>query len=123
MVEVDIDEMNAEEVYMDNSNVDLRLKLEMIEILQVLLLEDKLVAENRVSEIRDDVLKQVMASMGLNVSEEILIPEDIAKFRRMLSGETDRGCALACAAYLQSEITDLLKAYLFLDYRPTVQAA
>jgi len=97
---------------MENPNIDLRIKLEMIEVLQDLLGEEQKEAATRVIEIRDDILRQAMASAGLNVPADFTVPEEVTSFRQMLSGETDRGCALACAAYLQSSLADLLKAYM-----------
>lgn len=45
----------------------------------------------------------------------IRVPTDIVKLRRTLGKETDRGCALASAAYLETEIRHLLRAYLVDD--------
>src|ERR1044071_2597257 len=37
--------------------------------------------------------------------------EEVFEFRRSLTGETDRGCALMAAAYLDSELEKLLRKY------------
>jgi len=110
--------MNASDINearMDSIDVDLGLKLEMIEILQELLFEEKKEVEDQVNEFRDEILRLAMERTGLDMPEEFKIPAEIASFRRMLKGETDRGCALTCSAYLQSELADLLSAYMVDD--------
>ena len=59
---------------MESPDVDLRLKLEMVEMLQDLLLDEKNEAEAQLQEVRDDVLRRAMNSMGMNPREDLVSP-------------------------------------------------
>lgn len=41
--------------------------------------------------------------------------DDVMQFRSSLSPETDRGCALMAASFLDSELGDLLRSYVVDD--------
>ena len=50
---------------------------------------------------------------------QIRVPMDILEFRRTLVKETDRGCALACTSYLDSELRKLIASHLVNDEKLT----
>jgi DNA-binding MltR family transcriptional regulator len=64
--------------------------------------------EERANEVRESLRK----AFGERVD---LIPKEVLLFREVLGQESDRGCALMAAAYLESELGQLLRRYLVND--------
>jgi hypothetical protein len=61
-----------------------------------------------------DILEAMMDLVGLSSLKSQLSLEKVISFRRVLSRESDRGCALFAAAYLDQELSELLKSF-FVD--------
>ena len=91
---------------------DIRLKLEMIDALTDLVAEIREEVGDVLAQEFNEASNQAMVEAGLG---EVDIPEEVSSFQKMLRQETDRGCALACASYLESDLGELLKADLIDD--------
>ncbi len=78
---------------------------------------DRLISEARDEtsipiELEEELFKRAAKKAGLN--DFYIPPTEIFRLRRTLGRESDRGCALAAAAYLDGELEKLLRGF-FVD--------
>lgn len=62
----------------------------------------------------EQILNEVLASTGIGYVEA---PLDVARFRLNLNRESDRGCALMAAAYLDTALMELLQRFFVDDQK------
>lgn len=97
-----------------------KLSPELVELLSNSL-DAMLARTNELRELAPEdflrIVNKVMQEVGLRIP--IPIPIEVVQFRSTLNNESDRGCALSAAAFIETELGDLVETSLIEDTNVT----
>jgi len=97
--------------YVAKANKDLQIIDAFLDIILKQRINENLDAKKYV-ELLNQRAKGVFKKIGIDIPN---IPHEIIELRKLLGEESDRGCVLSAAAYLENELGKLLKNVLVQD--------